>query len=390
MSPAPRALPPQPYDPAEATREIVASAKALGFSLVGIAPAAPSRWKRFLEDWIQSAKHGSMDYLERDTPLRLDPRGHLPDTRSFVMVADQYAIRGDAAGTIPPGHGAIARYARGRNYHEVIKRRLHKLADAMRLRFPGADFRSFVDTAPVLERELAELAGLGWIGKNTMLIHPRIGSYTLLGGAATNLELAVPVEQTRAADACGTCTRCIDACPTGAITSYSVDASRCVSYLTIERRLPIEPPLAERMGDWLYGCDVCQDVCPHNSPRSEFAPVGEVLPAYRPQRSSLSLLEVMRWDEPARREAFKSSAMKRAPLEVMRRNAVIAAANQLRTRNGARDDELTRTLLAEIRRIAADSGEDPLVRGAAADALARFDLPAGATGGAPADPRTSG
>lgn len=359
MSPAPKALPPQPYDPAEATRAILAMTRDLGFTLAGIAPAAPTRWRAHLERWLAEGKHGSMEYLARDHGLRTDPRGHLEGTRSFVMVADQYAARGDVPGVGEPGRGRIARYARGRNYHEVMKRRLHKLADAMRVRFPGADFRSFVDTAPVLERELAELAGLGWIGRNTMLIHPRIGSYTLIGGAATNLELAIPAGQVRAPDACGTCMRCIDACPTRAITPYSVDASRCISYLTIERREPVAPDLARATGDWIYGCDVCQEVCPHNSARAEGAGVGAPLPVYEGARGSLSLLEVLAWDEAARRAAFTSSAMKRAPLAVMRRNAAIAAANQLRA--GADLPELR----AALARIVADPAEDPMVRAAA-------------------------
>lgn len=369
MSPAPRALPPQPYDPAEATREIVAFARGIGFALVGVTAAAPTRWKEHLEGWLASGQHGSMDYLAKDHSLRLDPRGHLPETRSFIMVADRYADRGDTARDAAPGQGRIARYARGRNYHEVMKRRLHKLADAMRIRFPGADFRSFVDTAPVLERELAELCGLGWIGKNTMLIHPRVGSYTLLGGAATNLELALPADQTRVADACGTCTRCIDACPTGAITPYSINASRCVSYLTIERRDAIDPSLLSGIGDWIYGCDVCQEVCPHNSARGEGHVVPDALPVYDHARRSLPLLDVMRWDEAARREAFRSSAMKRAPLGVMRRNAVIAAMNQLLAAPYQSDDPLR----AEISVIASRPDEDPLVRHAAIEAVRRLD-----------------
>ncbi len=366
MSPAPKPLPPKPYDPAEATREIVSFAKSLGFALVGVASASESRYVRHMTSWIAEGKHGTMDYLARDEALRFDPRRHLNGTRSFIMVADRYATRGDVSEASTPGQGRIARYARGRNYHEVMKRRLHKMADAMRIRFPGADFRSFVDTAPVLERELAELCGLGWIGRNTMLIHPRVGSYVLLGGAATTLELAVPAEQIRHADACGTCTRCIDACPTGAISPYSVDASRCVSYLTIERRIDVPDQLIAGIGDRIYGCDVCQEVCPHNSARAEGDGVADVLPAFAVTRISLPILDVLSWDERTRREAFTNSAMKRAPLGVMRRNAVIAGFNQIRT-DCAGDQH--HAIESRIREIASDETEDPLVRNAAIKAV---------------------
>ncbi len=166
------------------------------------------------------------------------------------------------------GIGRVARYAQGKNYHWVIKNRLHAMSDQLRLEYPEAKFRTFVDTVPVLERELAEMAGIGWQAKNTMVINARLGSYLLLGGVATTLELLPPPEQVRSPDHCGTCTRCIDACPTQAITPYSVDGSRCISYLTIEHREVIDPALHEAMGDWVYGCDICQEVCPHNSAES--------------------------------------------------------------------------------------------------------------------------
>jgi epoxyqueuosine reductase len=369
MSPAPKPLASKPYDPAEATREIVDFATSLGFALVGVTQASQSRHVEHMRAWIADGKHGTMDYLARDEALRFDPRRHLEGTRSFIMVADRYATRGDVSEPPVSGQGRIARYARGRNYHDVMKRRLHKMADAMRIRFPGADFRSFVDTAPVLERELAELCGLGWIGRNTMLIHPRVGSYVLLGGAATTLELATPADQVRHADACGTCTRCIDACPTGAISPYSVDASKCVSYLTIERRVDVPDHLIAGIGDRLYGCDVCQEVCPHNSARAEGEGTKDVLPAFKVARISLPILDVLSWDEQARRQAFTNSAMKRAPLGVMRRNAVIAGLNQIRANVAG---EARAEIESKIRDIAADSSEDPLVRNAAVKAVESF------------------
>jgi epoxyqueuosine reductase len=286
-------------------------------------------------------------------------------------VADLYARRGESEDAVlPRGHGRIARYARGRDYHVVMKKRLHALADRLRQEFPGAEFRAFVDTAPVLEREYAQRAGLGWIGKHTLLLDPRLGSYLLLGGLFTTLELEAPADQVVVSDHCGACTRCIEACPTQAITERSVDATRCISYLTIERRLPISPELRAGLGDWLFGCDICQEVCPHNSRRPAGAAVGEARPEYAAGRSSFDLLEVLGWDEAARSRAFTGSAMKRATLAMMKRNAVIVAGNQIRQRGDA-------GLLARVREIAADEGEPELVREAAAAVLEGLAVPPG-------------
>jgi epoxyqueuosine reductase len=255
----------------------------------------------------------------------------------------------------------VARYAQGRNYHWVIKNRLHDLSDQLRLEYSGAKFRTFVDTVPVLERELAELAGIGWQAKNTMVINARLGSWLLLGGVATTLELEPPAEQTRSPDHCGTCTRCIDACPTKAITPYSVDGSRCISYLTIEHREVIDPAFHEAMGEWVYGCDVCQEVCPHNSPRE-----GEIAarnPAYESRHPTLELLDILGWTRESRREAFTSTAMKRANLAMMKRNALIAAGNVLARGGDA-------GLLARLEVLARDPAEEEMVRRTAREVLA--------------------
>jgi len=341
----------------------------LGFAAAGICDAGPTTRPEELIAWLEAGRAGSMDYLRRHLDIRLDPRRLLPGVRSILMVADLYAARG--ASQDPPlqsGRGRIARYARGRDYHDVIRKRLHVLADTLRAELapgPPAEFRAFVDTAPVLEREYAARAGLGWIGKHTLLIHPRLGSYTLLGGIATTLELTPPPGQEVITNHCGTCTRCIEACPTGAITPYSVDASRCISYLTIERREAIDPVFHSAIGDWIYGCDICQEVCPHNSPRPDRAAVGEINPAYAPARDSFDLLEVIGWSEDARRAAFASSALKRATLAMMKRNAIISAGNSL-TR---RDDP---GLRARLRQVSDDASEPELVRLTARQVLARL------------------
>ena len=306
--------------------------------------------------WLAAGKHGSMAYLAEHAELKADPSQLLEGATCAVMVADLYATRNDAPVETPDGSGRIARYARGRDYHAVMKKRLHTLCDEIADRWSEARTRAFVDTAPVHERELALAAGLGWIGKHTLLIHPRAGSWMLLGGVLTTLDLE-PNEREEL-DHCGTCTRCIDACPTQAITPYSVDATRCISYLTIERREPIDTSLERGMGAWIFGCDVCQEVCPHNSPRRDGG--DEANAAYAGGRISFDLVDVLGWSEDARREAFAGSAMKRAKLGMMKRNAVIAAGNTIR-RLGA-DHAVSGRLHAALLALADDEGEDAGIR----------------------------
>lgn len=308
---------------------------------------------------------------------RIAPERVLPGVRSVVMVADKYAPRDSGVDAQARGErtdgaprGRVARYARGRDYHTVIKRRMHRLADALRGTFPGEGFVSFTDTAPVFERRFAQRAGLGWLAKNAMLIHPVHGSYLLLGGFLTTLDLPPLPEQETHTDHCGTCTRCIDACPTGAIARQPLDggavpvprvnASRCISYLTIEHGGAVEPSLAEKTGDWVFGCDVCQEVCPHNSVR-----VGgdaAVRADYAPTRATLPLLEMAGW-KGVDRSLLTVSAMKRATAEMFRRNAVIALANTY-------DERRDPAAVEAIRRALEDEAE--LVRAAAAEALKRI------------------
>ncbi len=284
----------------------------------------------------------------------------LEGAKSVIMVADLYANRGDTR-DIAVGHGRIARYAQGRDYHKIIKKRLHQLCDELASAHPDAAFRAFVDTAPVMERELAARCGIGWQGKHTLTINPTLGSWFLLGGIVTTLELPVPDEQEVSTDHCGTCTRCIDACPTKAITPYRIDANRCISYLSIEHRDPIDAAFHEPMGDWIFGCDICQEVCPHNSARTTNSKV-EPHPAYESSVRGFDLLEVLGWSENDRREAFTGSSMKRAKLGMMKRNAVIAAGHDLKHHaSPALRDRLTS--------LAADESETDMVRQAARDAL---------------------
>jgi epoxyqueuosine reductase len=298
-------------------------ARELGFDLVGIAPAGPSPRAEYVRGWIEDGRGGSMEYLARRLDERTDPAVYLPGARSVVCVALNYHARLEP----PPAeerahHGRVARYALGDDYHEVIKTRLHALADWMREVAPEARTRACVDTAPVLERELAARAGIGWVGKHTGVLNADAGSWLLLGEIVTTLPL--PPDEA-ATDHCGTCTRCIDACPTGAITApYQLDARRCISYLTIEHRGEIAPEFHGPIGDWLYGCDVCQDVCPHN----RGAPAAED-PALLPRfpTGSLDVREVMTWTDDDYRAKLKGSAMKRVKLPLLQRNARIVSGN---------------------------------------------------------------
>ena len=357
---------------AESGDEIVTMCRGLGFALAGVCEARASDFTEHYRAWLARGEHGSMGYLARNVELRLDPRRLTPGARSIIMVADQYAARaGDHredraepdAGAAPTG--AIARYGQGRDYHVVMKKRLHRVCDALRARHPDEIFRAFVDTAPVLEREHAARAGLGWIGKHTLLINPQRGSWIFLGGILTTLDITTPTDQAPVADHCGSCTRCIDACPTGAISPYSVDARRCIAYLTIERRAPIDESFHENIGDRIFGCDACQEVCPHNAPRSGDSAVGAPNTAYASRRTGFDLLSLLAWDENDRREAFRATALKRATLAMMKRNAILALANITDPKERARARDRIAQLLHEEQ-------EDPLIRGAAAAALRRL------------------
>lgn len=349
--------------------EIVTMSRSLGFALAGVCRASPSDYEPELRDWLARGEHGSMGYIAHHLELRLDPAKLAPGAKSIIMVADQYAERG-APGEDPiPGayRGRIARYAQGRDYHINMKKRLHRLCDALLETHPGETFRAFVDTAPVLEREHAARAGLGWIGKHTLLINPRIGSWFFLGGILTTLDIAPPGEQRVMADHCGACTRCIDACPTSAITEYSVNASRCIAYLTIERRETIATEFHTPIGDWIFGCDICQEVCPHNSPRPDARDIGAANASYTSIRTGFDLLDVLGWTERDRGCEFQSSALKRATLDMMKRNAIIALMNEV-------DASGDPAVPAAWQRLADDETESPLVRSAARGALNRSPI----------------
>lgn len=361
-----------PGDPAALARSIVARAHGLGFALAGVCEARPSDYAEHVRAWLAAGMHGEMAYLADQAAQRLDPSAMLPGVRSILAVGDLYVARGEGAGREPisPDHGRIARYARGADYHRVIKKHLHALCDALRAEHPPHEFRACVDIEPTLEREHAQRAGLGWIGRHTLLIHPEHGSYMLLGLILTTLPLTPPPEQARFEDHCGTCTRCVDACPTGAILSNgparAINAGRCVSHLTLEARGVTPPDLHPGVGDMLAGCDICQEVCPHNSTRKDMS---ETRPRddYAPRLVSLPLLEVLGWTPTDRASRLSGMSIKRATLTMWRRNAVVAAGNALA---GDRLDEASRRALRD-RLTALTNDPDEAVRETARAVLGR-------------------
>ena len=384
---------------------VLHEARAAGFALAGISSARPSAYGQSVRQWIADGQHGEMHYLETNLDVRLDPARLLDGARSVIALGEAYCrdappVEDDSMNLGEPDaaawgpRGRVARYAWGQDYHKVLKKRLHTLADTLRTQHPDHAFRCTVDTAPVLEREHAARAGLGWQAKNTMLIHPRHGSFFLVGLIVTTLPLdpraphntrfknfaevsetpgqtgvsaaistpqpdgsasPAPGHDLPVTDHCARCTRCIDACPTDAIDprGYRIDATRCVSYLTIEHRSPVAPALHAGVGDWLAGCDICQEVCPYNQVAARHPlPID---PRYLPRRiepaarvdspappsddeighdhdlsKGLPLVEVIRWTDEDRARSFRGSALKRVKLNMIRRNALIAAGNALR------------------------------------------------------------
>lgn len=290
-----------------------------GFERCGIARAGPVDRAEYFRTWLDSGRAGSMEYIGRHADLRLDPRELLDGARSVVVVALSYKQPSPPPSVDCGRQGRVAMYAWGDDYHKVVKKKLFAMADRMRAVIEGPfETRACVDTAPLLEREWAAAAGVGWIGKNTLAMDHRLGSYFFLGALVTTLELA---PDQPAVDHCGSCTACLDACPTQAFPKpYEMDASRCISYLTIEHRGDIPESLQSKMGDWIFGCDVCQEVCPHNSD----APMTrEPRFALKPPAPRIPLRVLQEWSIEDYAVHLRGSAMKRATLAMLKRNADI-------------------------------------------------------------------
>ncbi len=322
---------------AEAAKQL---ARAVGFDLVGIAEAAPTEETRFVREWAERGlggpAGGPLDYVLRRLDEREDPRRVLPGVRSVVAVGlfyDGAGSRETAGAPEKDDCPRVSRYARGDDYHDVMQDRLAALASALEAWCGRAlEVRTYVDTGPVQERVFAAEAGLGWIGKNTMLIHPSLGSYLFLGVLLSQLPMT---PDAREPDHCGTCRACLDACPTDAfIEPHVLDATRCLSYTTIEDPGPIPHGLRDHHGPWLFGCDVCQEVCPFNERNQRR---GTSLPPdplglrarleARDEWALPSLAWVLDLDEEAWRDATRRSPLRRAKRRGLLRNALVAAGN---------------------------------------------------------------
>jgi epoxyqueuosine reductase len=351
---------------------LIAEAHRLGFELAGIAPAARAETAGAFFEWLHAGHLGEMGYLARDPERRTDSRLVWPETTSILVVGMRHA----RAGSLAPGptKGAIARYALGDDYHDVLAARLRALLGWAQASW-GMSVRGrwYVDTGPLLERDLAARAGLGWFGKNTCLLNRSHGSYFFLG--ALLLNLALPPDTPTTAH-CGTCSRCLEICPTGAFQGpYSLDARRCISYLTIELRGPIPHEFRPAIGNWIFGCDLCQEVCPWNRKPPEITE-----PTFLPRAGlqSPELRRLLYLTQAEFSELFRRSPVKRARRRGLLRNVCVALGN-------SEDAGAIPDLIWAL------GHEEPLVRGHAAWALGRLGTPSArealaAAAGREADP----
>ncbi|NNE44741.1 MAG: tRNA epoxyqueuosine(34) reductase QueG [Gemmatimonadetes bacterium] len=342
-----------PADGRQILERVRERATELGFTELGVTEAGPCRDAAHLDAWLDAGRHGEMEWMARDPERRTDPRRILPGARSVISLLTCYSGPDDEPSPTPLG--LVSRYARGRDYHNVLEKRLRKLVRFLEELSPEHRTRTAVDHRPILEKEWAERAGLGWIGKHTNLISRGRGSWFFLSELIT--EIPLPASTEPAAEHCGKCTACLDACPTGAIVApWQVDARLCISYLTIELRGPIPRDLRAQVGEWIFGCDICQDVCPWN----RFAtPVDD--PSFSPDEGRWrgDATEFLNLTEEAFRERFRGSPVKRAGRDGFLRNVCVALGNR-------RDPAETGALRGALEDQAA------LVRGHAAWALGRI------------------
>jgi len=308
-----------------------------------------------LSEFLAEGRHGTMEWLARNADRRADPITLWPYAKNIIIVGANYAQSGDPLENLAhPERGNISVYARGADYHDVLKVKLKRLAQFVAAE-SGADGKVFIDTAPVMEKPLAQAAGLGWQGKHTNLVSREFGSWLFIGSIFTTLDL--PPDE-READHCGQCTRCLEACPTDAFTApYRIDARRCISYLTIEHKGPIPREFREAMGNRIYGCDDCLAVCPWN----KFAQTGHEAKLHaREELANARLADLVRLDDTAFRELFRGSPIKRTGRDRFIRNVLIAIGNSADA-----------VLASEAEQLLEDPS--PLVRGAAVWALGRLD-----------------
>ncbi len=358
------------------TSDVLSQALSLGFDRAAAVPVRSPRHATEFTAWLAAGYHGEMGYLAARAAERLDPARLAPDAASMVVLAVNYnpgEILRDSED--PPGlaFGRIARYARWPDYHEALKPKLHALDAFIRARTGRTSLgKAFVDSAPVLERDFAAQAGLGFIGRNTCLITQGLGSWTFLAGLLVpevltggqgDRETGRGGEGERGRKGCGRCTRCLDACPTRAFVGpHVLDARRCISYLTIELRGPIPRELRPLIGNWVFGCDVCQEVCPYNRPAIQVCHaerVDEATSVTANRQRSISLSDLLTLDEAGFRARFRGTPVMRAKRRGLVRNACIAAGN-------CGDAALVPALIALL------DDSEPLVRGHAAWAVRRL------------------
>lgn len=306
------------------TNRLKSYARELGCELVGVAPVAQFKELDFYPKWLQDGHAGTMQYLERQLPARLDPRQILPEAQSVIVIGVVYHTAQPLSTEMTDSRrGWISRYAWGDDYHDILREKLSRLHTFLEQEV-GSNYkgRYYVDTGPVLDRVFAKYAGLGWFGKNTNLINQRLGSWFFIGELITNLVLEFDAPPP---DRCGTCQRCLEACPTDAfVTPYVLDARRCISYLTIELRDEIPKTLRGQMGQHVFGCDICQDVCPWNR-KAVVTENPAFLP--RPHLMAPPLDELAALDEQAFREKFRGSPVKRTKWRGFIRNVLVAIGN---------------------------------------------------------------
>ncbi len=311
--------------PAELTQKIKDFAlQSAGFDLVGVSRSVlPEKYERAVENWVEKGYAGGMDYMVRDGGKRAHPERSLPTAVSVISLAANYYHPEDPK---PEGvAGKVAKYAYGRDYHKVLEKKLKSLGRfILEAGGEGTEVKSYVDTGPILEKPFTQQAGLGFFGKNTNIITKQYGSWVFLANLITNLELVYDEPHT---GSCGSCRICIDACPTGALLGdYALDATRCISYLTIESKAPTPEGLKPHVGEWLFGCDVCQDVCPYNY-RMQVTRHTD----FYPDKKAGSWVEVAEiealQDDDAFRKRFEGSPLKRPKLQGLLRNAAIVKRN---------------------------------------------------------------
>jgi epoxyqueuosine reductase len=303
--------------------EVKTRAAACGFDLCGIAPVADFPELAFLREWIARGYHGEMGYMARTAERRMDLRAVLPSARSVIVLATVYNTpQPYSTANTDAARAAIARYAWGDDYHTVIEQRMQRLVDSIREVAGPFESKAYVDTGPVQERVVAHHAGLGWIGKNTCLISKDVGSWVFLSAILCDLPLAPDAP---ALDHCGRCTLCLDACPTGALTApYQLDARRCISYLTIENKGAIPVEFRAAVGEYAYGCDICQDVCPWNR---RAAMSEDAAWQAREGLAAPKLLDLWQRSDDDLRRLLKGSPMKRAGVRRLRRNLAVSIGN---------------------------------------------------------------